>query len=362
LGQACEVFVTDCNERYIAKYSNTIKGAFKTPPPRFDTERYISALIEIIHKNKIELVIPTCEEIFYISKHYDRLREHCAVFAIGGDTLTRLHNKLEFAKRPMPEGVSAPYTKAVNSRRQIADFIKDRGLDRVILKPAYSRFSAKTMLIDRDDIPEKLSFDDKNPLIAQEYVEGEQLCTYTIACNGEIKAFSAYQSPFSIGLGTCITFASSFDERVFSWVSSFVKELKFTGQLSFDFIIGSGEEPKVIECNPRLTSGIHLFSSGDELLRAITGEREDILFAQIAGRKLTMPLLLSLPGTLLKPELLRKWAAIALTFKGIIYDSHDKAPFFKQPLIIAELAREAFRRRISFKEAATYDIEWNGAP
>ena len=123
LGPVCEVHVADSTERYLCRHSKWIKAAYTTPSPRFNTEAFIQSLIEIIRKNKIDCLIPTCEEIFFISSHLDRLLAVCDVFAMNSDTLLALHNKFIFAQSAKPEGVSSPETGIVNTRAQILHFM-----------------------------------------------------------------------------------------------------------------------------------------------------------------------------------------------------------------------------------------------
>ena len=225
------------------------------------------------------------------------------------------------------------------------------------------------MLVSADTLPDNLPFDEMNPLIAQKYVDGEQLCSYAIARKGDMHAFSCYSSPFTIGLGTCITFVNRFDKRIFTWVQEFVRKYNFTGQISFDFIIdgdgvvgGDGDDGmiKVIECNPRLTSGIHLFSDGEEFANALFGGNEQTLFGTVPGRKMTVPLLLSLPKACCPPVTIKQWVSSLLNFKDVLYDAKDRDPFSRQLHIVSDIARVARKRGISLSEASTYDIEWNG--
>ena len=54
-----------------------------------------------------------------------------------------------------------------------------------------------------------------------------------------------------------------------AWVEHFVRTVRFSGQIGFDFIEDVTGQVHAIECNPRATSGIHLFHPGDGLVRAL---------------------------------------------------------------------------------------------
>jgi hypothetical protein len=55
-----------------------------------------------------------------------------------------------------------------------------------------------------------------------------------------------------------------------NWVQSFVSRTQFSGQIAFDFIESAEGQVWAIECNPRTTSGIHLFADMPGITSAFT--------------------------------------------------------------------------------------------
>jgi hypothetical protein len=120
-----------------------------------------------------------------------------------------------------------------------------------------------------------------------------------------------------------------------------VKKLNFTGNISFDFI-EKDKQYYIIECNPRITSGIHIICINDFTKLFFNGC--DTLLKQKA--QLLIPMLI----TKLK----------ILFYKDVVFDSHDLKPFFKQISCLRMFDSIAKKNKISLTKATVFDIEWNG--
>ena len=72
------VFMAESLRGHLSEPSNAIEQNFLVPPPRQQMPGFINALRDIIARNKIDLLVPTCEELFYIAMGRDQLP--CKVF------------------------------------------------------------------------------------------------------------------------------------------------------------------------------------------------------------------------------------------------------------------------------------------
>ncbi|GAA3325969.1 hypothetical protein GCM10020331_060000 [Ectobacillus funiculus] len=77
--------------------------------------------------------------------------------------------------------------------------------------------------------------------------------------NGKLLAHSVYQTEFTAGLGATIAFQHTECDPIFHLFQYSLKKLKYSGQIAFDFIVTKDGKVYPIECNPRTTSGLHLF-------------------------------------------------------------------------------------------------------
>ena len=55
---------------HMLKWSKIVKKCYLVPKPRPYIKEYIGALIKIIKKEKIDILVPGHEEIFYITKQF----------------------------------------------------------------------------------------------------------------------------------------------------------------------------------------------------------------------------------------------------------------------------------------------------
>ena len=116
--------------------------------------------------------------------------------------------------------------------------------------------------------PPHLEIKSYNPWIAQEWLEGSKYCTYSICHEGSMRAHATYPVRFAIDGNSCLTFEAIEHAGIHEWVEKFAKATNFTGQIAFDFIELPGNKLYAIECNPRATSGVHLFKHENQIDKA----------------------------------------------------------------------------------------------
>ena len=103
-----KVFMAESARGHLSQPSRALETNFLVPPPRQKTAAFLEALKAIIIKNKIDLLIPTCEEVFYIGMGRGQLP--CKVFAESIEKLQMVHNKWSFALHASDMGLPVPET------------------------------------------------------------------------------------------------------------------------------------------------------------------------------------------------------------------------------------------------------------
>ncbi len=206
------------------------------------------------------------------------------------------------------------------------------------------------------------------PWVAQDYIAGRAVCTYSVVHDGRIVAHAAYGSRYRTGkTGASVHFEYMEHEGAQEWVRRFLGGTGFSGQIGFDLIEQDGGKLYGIECNPRATSGIHLFEPGIGLERALLspGElaAEGAVIRPRPGSKamLALPMLGSGWRELLRGDP-RSWLAAARGSRDAVFRTDDFRPWLEQALVVYDAFRSARRLGITLTEALTYDIEWNGEP
>lgn len=354
------VFLAESVSGSLTANSRSVAASFLVPPPRQQPKDFICALIDIICQNKIDLLIPTCEEAFHVAREHAELSAHCTVFVEPLERLRPLHNKWTFIQLASEMGLPVPETCLVESVDDLPTvFSRWPGL---VLKPIYSRFAARTLLCPSFSQTETaLRASLGTAWVAQEYLPGRQICTYSVAHQGRLTAHCAYPSDFTAGLGSTILFRAIDHPPALEWVRRFVAARQFTGQISFDFNENDKGEVFALECNPRATSGVHLFVGSADFSSTFFDPYKPCLFPSPGGSSmlLTAMLVYGLPAAL-RNRRFKSWLAAFTRSRDVIFSLSDPAPALLQLRSLLYFVMLGRRHKISPLEASTFDIEWNG--
>jgi len=351
------VFVADSVPWQLCQTSKAVTRTFLLPPPNRQFAQFSDELEELVTREEIEWLIPTCEETFFVALVKPRINELCRVFTETIATLHPLHHKWHFILHAQLLGLPAPPTELVSSSEQAAQLIA--GGQQLVFKPVYSRFATQTVICPTrpDQLP---PISQNHPWVAQQYLPGRAICTYSVVHTGHITAHSAYAVEFTAGQGAAIYFKAEDHAPALNWVRRFMLNTRFTGQIAFDFIETGPDQVMPIECNPRATSGIHFFDS--QLAEAFLDPNYPTLLPP-AGQsaKLGLPMLLyGLPKIRSWAEFLA-WRTAFFTSRDVVFSRQDPLPgLLSQWLSLAYFLSLSAKQRISPAAASTLDIEWNG--
>lgn len=395
------VFVGDSVALPLAGQSRAVRHAFRLPPPRQAPAAFAAALKDRVHRHAIDIVIPTCEEVFHIAAHKDALSVHTTVFCPPLDVLERLHSKHAFQDVVGAAGQRVLPTTRVTSVADAEAALAAHG-GRAVLKPEFSRFASSVEVLPKSAAG--LGISPETPWVVQPFLPGRASCTWSVAHAGVLKAHAAYGVHFTTstrrGQGAAVHFApgerrsaphaaqhsAQHDEQVSAratvpdarqaFAAAIAGHLELTGQLAFDFIEVSAADAKAenvlrpadnplepglyaIECNPRATSGVHLYGGRGALAAAFVDPTAAPLPAGDTASALLVPLLAyGLAGLRSTADAKRLWHA--LRTRPVVLDVRDPLPFVMQGLSMASIAATALKTRRGLLAASTHDIEWNG--
>lgn len=341
--------------------SNVVSKKYVISQPRFNLKGFQEDLTRIIEVEKIDLLIPTQEEIYYVAKIKNQLPSFCKVFVSDFDKIHDLHNKWIFIQKAAAQGFKVPITYLVKDETELEKNQWNlRG--KVVLKPVYSRFGAKTLITDIHRIEnENITIHPNNPWVLQEFISGRQICTYSVVKNGEILAHCSYTSDFAWGLGAFIFLKNIIHQSSYEWVKQFVHNEKFNGQIGFDFIENNNGEIYVIECNPRATSGINLFYNHSGFANVFFGKSLSPLFPKSENASMVGVAMLSYAiANVRNMNQLQRWWASFKKGRDVIFSWNDPWPYVMQFIITARLIISGWSKGMSATEFTTEDIEYNG--
>ncbi|MDO3410044.1 hypothetical protein QWJ34_09755 [Saccharibacillus sp. CPCC 101409] len=416
--RGAEVYAAESLEHHLCAGSRAVKRSFRVPPPAQDPDGYAAALREIVRSEEIGLLLPTCEEIFYISAHRGGFGPDCRVLAPPLETLRELHSKWAFIRLCARLGFAVPETvrlefpdrgetgSGIGEERIAGEIPRSRSGDPAyILKPEFSRFSSRLSLHGTLEEARAEAARAGGAWVAQRFAAGEMLCTYGVAHRGRLLAHAAYRAPQTAS-GASVCFEPAADEQAREWAVRFAERTNFSGQLAFDFIRTDEGALLPIECNPRATSGVHLLlaaqtqakrgaegtaagpeAAGEDPVRAEAGlrpapsegatdpdRRPDLLDALARPDKVretifaaparTPMLLLPMLGSGLaqtgSPRRFAKWLRDFRGSRDVLLRRGDAAVMPEALRMLLELRRRSRKLGISSSEASVHDIRWNG--
>ncbi|TPN79580.1 hypothetical protein FJ987_05805 [Mesorhizobium sp. CU2] len=357
-GAGARVILADTPSRPIAAASKACARYHRLPPPRFERQPYAEAVEALILAEGIELVIPTCEEVFYLALAWGGREMTARLFAPGIELLAEVHNKHSFIRLAERLGVEVPETTLLASR---GDLEAVRGRSReLVFKPAWSRFASHVLLKPAPETLDAIVPSPAMPWVAQRFVEGEEISAYAVARDGRLKALALYRSLYRAGRGAGIFFERIEDQAARTLVERIVAGTAWSGQISFDLMREPDGRVLPLECNPRAVSGLHFFRDPARFADAVLGDGAEVRPEVTAPQTVRLAMwVYGLPAALRSGRFGGFRKAMGEGQELLDWPG-DPAPVKAQWRALAEIASVAFRERISLQAASTRDIEWNG--
>ena len=132
---------------------------------------------------------------------------------------------------------------------------------------------------------EEVDASPQNPILVQEFIDGEDLCTFMVCHHGRVAAHAAYVHPKEIEHAGGIVFESVHDASALDAAQVIAEATGYHGQLSFDFMRTASGELYLIECNPRPTAGV-IVMPDDMFVEALLAPRPDVAIAPAGVRRM----------------------------------------------------------------------------
>ena len=253
-----EVFATDTFRAAPGSHSKYLAEARVTASPRFATAAFVDDIADFVRQRGVEVILPAFEEVFHLTRHRERLGG-AELFAPPFETLLRLHDKVAFAELATELDLAIPRTIVAQSPSELRAAIAE--IPHYFARAAYSRGGVLLLtntgpLAGVVDI-ERCQPTADNPWLVQEYVEGVDVCAFSVVRDGRVTAHSTYVHPREIEHAGGIVFESIDDPIALRLAERLAEATRYHGQLSLDFK-RTARGHVVIECNPRPTAGVIL--------------------------------------------------------------------------------------------------------
>jgi hypothetical protein len=346
-------------------HSRFIERSHVTVSPVEHPIGYHVQVERIVAEHGIDMVIPAFEEVFYLARQGAYVGG-APVDAPAFSTLALLHDKSTFARFAREIGVRVPTTAVVRNADELRAAIAE--FDRYIARPAFSRAGTK-LLSNAGALAGQENLEDcdpspANPWVVQRFVEGCDVCTFSVARLGRVTGHATYEHPRTLDSAGGVVFRSIVEPKALQAAQRIVEATRYTGQISLDFIRAADGELYVLECNPRPTAGVCLMPEG-MLVRALLEPEAAPLHAPAGMRRMFR-------GALIR-EMFARPRSIPQNVREIFFSDTpdvvsvvgDRWPGFFQVLSFTHAIQYMLDGgRGSDKLAYSYlhDVCWNGEP
>jgi predicted ATP-grasp superfamily ATP-dependent carboligase len=348
------VIVADPLKRHLCSVSWSVAKRYQVAAPNHDLRQWQDDLLAIIEQEQITDVIPVSEEVSHVATLAKRLPPGVRYVGPTSRWVEQWHDKLHFAEYAIQCGVTAPSTFAT-SNPETRNLVRQTDC---VLKPRRGCSGTGVSFIEAGStLPAA-----KPDLLLQRKVEGIPLCTLSWVESGEVRATASYRGTTHSGTVAVGFRSAPTPYSVSQWIKQFVAESGLTGFISFDFILDRSGIPWGIECNPRLSSGIH-FIDERWLGRAVSGSTDGPASISPAGKRAqwAYSTLTEAYKSLFRfriPGVIRTLRDLFLS-RDVVWSWRDPLPFLLMMPLCWEFIWISLSERIPIGEASQRDIAWH---
>lgn len=349
------VISTDSFRYPLTAGSSAIDRHYTHRPPAENPEGFCEDLINIIRKEEVDLLIPTCEEVFYVSRFLERLQRECSVLCSPMDILKSFHSKIEILHLAENAGFAIPETRVLEEGEY------PEGLDGSgkVLKREFCRFGTDVLMEPGKKDIDRFLKKKMGRVLIQEKIKGREICIYGIARQGKLLASAQYHPLYKLKDTASLYFQKVYYEELEEKLRELCRIHGFHGQISLDVML-SEESFYILECNPRATSGVHLFER--QALGRVLIHGQEIAPGENGNAMVSLLMLLMVfPRSFLQGKA-RTFFCDYRGARNIFEEKNGSCLILRQFASLLELWGKSLRYGLSLQAASTRDIEWNGNP
>lgn len=348
----CRVLVAEPYGWTLAGASRHVAREFKVPPPSAGKAPYLAALAQIVVRENVDLVVPVSEETMHVAHLAGMLPEGVRLFTMPPADVLALHDKASFVRAALSLELTVPESALLGSPE--AARLAQTGP--VVVKPVFS-CSGNGLSILRGGEPLPPA-DPAAPAVVQRFVEGREHSTCSIAQDGRVLATMVYRGAVMSG-SVAVAFERVAVPAIDAWVERFVAAHRWSGFISFDFIIDAAGVPHAIECNPRATSGVH-FWEAEDIARAVL-EPDRAAPVRVRRHRVLQQFYACLTET--QAAMLRRKGFVPalrslMTTPDVSWDWRDPWPFLSMIGTSWPIIWQSITKGARFGEVATQDVGW----
>lgn len=346
------VVVAEPFRKHLAGASKAVARSVVVTAPATDRAAYLRDLRRVVEEEAVDLVLPVSEEVVHVAALHGRLPARTRLFAMSAEMVLAAHDKGVFAAQAGRMGLAVPPTHPLGSEGAAALAARCD----VVVKPLHA-CSGRGVLRLRRGAPLPAA-DAAAPAIVQAMMPGPERSTCSLVHDGRVSGTVVYRGLMQSG-SVSIAFERVDDPAIEAFVRDYAAATRWTGFLSFDFMLDEHGHPRAIECNPRTTSGLHFFATED-LARAVLDPAQPLRFRPETRLQQFYSCLTETQLSLFRGGGFAQNLRTLLTTRDVTWSARDPKPFLTMTATSWPIIREAMARRATFGEVATLDVGWRG--
>ena len=353
-----EPHLADCSPAWLARVSNSAGPVHRYASPVEEPAAFARDIRALMARLDPVRIIPACEEVFHLAALAGADGFADRLFSPPFGQLATLHAKDRFIALCRELSLPVPDTTVVTEHATLIALTRPDA--DVVVKPVWSRFGARTLIAPTATELAGVAPGPDTPWLVQKRIIGEEVSFYATCQDGRITAFCTYSSDWRLSGGAGYAFRPLPSDQIAALrpMADALVAFAGTGQIACDAIIDAEGRPWLIECNPRATSGVHLFARSAAFGRALMGH--GTVEATPGLRHLSTALWLHGLASAVHEGRLTAWRAQSRDGSDAVTATGDRLPALGALADAAVFGLRALRTGRPLTEAMTADIEWNG--
>jgi ATP-grasp domain len=346
------VLVAEPFKAHMTGTSNVVARSFVVPPPCDDKQVYLESLAKIVIEEGVDFVLPVSEETMHVCHLAPLVPGHVRVYAPRPDVLLPLHDKAAFIDIAKAHGLGVPETALLGTPEATALAASQD----YVIKPVFScsgrgvsLHQAGTPLPDGRVAPNEKT-------IVQSQLSGEQLSTFAIAHEGRVVINVVYRGTIMSG-SVAVAFERVHQSAIEAWVADFVSATAHSGFISFDFFIDVHGVARAIECNPRVTSGVHFIETAGLAVAILSPLTAKLTFKAARPMMQFFSTLTEVQSNMFRAGFFAKLKAM-FGARDVTWQARDPLPLLTLPIVAFPMIMKSIQTGKSFGEVFTDDIMW----
>jgi predicted ATP-grasp superfamily ATP-dependent carboligase len=280
--------VCDPSPHCLGRFSRFVHKVHRCPGLRDDPAAYLHFMLDLVARQRFDVLLPIHEQGLLFAKVSERLRPHVGVALPSFESYRRAHSKAGFSRLLSDLGLPQPATRFVTTPAELRDAIRPP----CVVKSSIATASRGIWLIDDGTDPAQIlrqieaagAFEDM--VLVQEFVQGPIEHAQAVFHQGRLVAMHAYRQLLAGAGGGPALKESVGRPAVEAHLAQIGQHLAWHGALSVDYIL-TDAGPRYVDCNPRLVEPMSAALAGldlaDFVVRISQGERPTSISTSCTG-------------------------------------------------------------------------------